>query len=369
MPSTEPARPVRRAAGRLRPVPGAVLRRPGLRGVGATSPSTSPPGSRAGTCGTMRAAGSTTQLRPRGFPGCVAYDCFGAGQHVVQVTVRRSRARGRPCSGVLPVVRALHELLWYVADVRARTAAGSRPRCGPGGLRARRRRLADGDVGRAARGGRRRRARRASIPLLRQASALVRAPLPEPAPRAGRVPTRRRARPAGSRAEPICGRPPVRGGSPGRAADRGRSARRGPAGGRPDRRRPACGGPAGGRPHRRAVPDPRAGAVGRGRRGHADPGTGSRRAGRTGSSMEAGSRAAVRSSRPGARRAGSAPSPASTSRRRCGPPQRRDASAVLASRYGSSAPCTCSTGTVGRRATAAANRRPSARTCERTAHR
>ena len=26
------------------------------------------------------------QLRPRGFPGCVAYDCFGAGQHVVQVT-------------------------------------------------------------------------------------------------------------------------------------------------------------------------------------------------------------------------------------------------------------------------------------------
>src|SRR5438270_12612197 len=28
------------------------------------------------------------RLRAEGFPGCTAYDCFGAGQHVTQVTFR-----------------------------------------------------------------------------------------------------------------------------------------------------------------------------------------------------------------------------------------------------------------------------------------
>ena len=51
-----------------------------------------------------------------GFPGCVAYDCFGAGQHVVQVTFG-GREREAAMFAVLPVVRALHELLWYLAEV------------------------------------------------------------------------------------------------------------------------------------------------------------------------------------------------------------------------------------------------------------
>ena len=53
----------------------------------------------------------------------MAYDCFGAGQHVVQVTFG-GREREAAMFAVLPVVRALHELLWYLAEVRERTAAG-----------------------------------------------------------------------------------------------------------------------------------------------------------------------------------------------------------------------------------------------------
>jgi hypothetical protein len=61
------------------------------------------------------------QLRPRGFPGCVAYDCFGAGQHVVQVTFGGD-GREPAMFAVLPIVRALHELLWYLAEVQERAA-------------------------------------------------------------------------------------------------------------------------------------------------------------------------------------------------------------------------------------------------------
>lgn len=66
-------------------------------------------------------------LRDRGFPGCAAYDCFGAGQRVVQVTFG-----GRPPDGAAAtaerlaayrVVRDLHELLWYLADAVSRPAS------------------------------------------------------------------------------------------------------------------------------------------------------------------------------------------------------------------------------------------------------
>jgi hypothetical protein len=62
------------------------------------------------------------ELRPRGFPGCVAYDCFGAGQHVVQVTFA-GRAREPGMYAVLPVLRGLHELRWYLEEVLARPVA------------------------------------------------------------------------------------------------------------------------------------------------------------------------------------------------------------------------------------------------------
>jgi hypothetical protein len=62
-----------------------------------------------------------TRLRPSGFPGCEVFDCFGAGQQVVQVTFggaswRSSPELAEPMFAVLPVMRQLHELLWYLAE-------------------------------------------------------------------------------------------------------------------------------------------------------------------------------------------------------------------------------------------------------------
>jgi hypothetical protein len=63
-------------------------------------------------------------LRRGGFPGCAVFDCFGAGQQVAQVTFggRDWRSAPRTASrmfAVFPVMRALHELLWYLADALA----------------------------------------------------------------------------------------------------------------------------------------------------------------------------------------------------------------------------------------------------------
>jgi hypothetical protein len=73
--------------------------------------------------------GIHAELRPRGFAGCAAYDCFGAGQRVSQVTVgrdwRADRATARLTAAVFPVVRQLHELLWYL------TAALDQPAAAP----------------------------------------------------------------------------------------------------------------------------------------------------------------------------------------------------------------------------------------------
>ncbi|NUR91177.1 MAG: pentapeptide repeat-containing protein [Nonomuraea sp.] len=61
------------------------------------------------------------QLRQRGFPGCTVFDCFGAGQKVSQVTFegrdwRSAPATSRQMFAVFPVMRQLHELLWYLAE-------------------------------------------------------------------------------------------------------------------------------------------------------------------------------------------------------------------------------------------------------------
>ncbi|HYH29027.1 MAG TPA: pentapeptide repeat-containing protein [Pseudonocardia sp.] len=64
------------------------------------------------------------ELRASGFPGCTVYDCFGAGQQVVQVTFggrdwRRSPDEAAQMFAVFPVMRTLHELLRYLAEARA----------------------------------------------------------------------------------------------------------------------------------------------------------------------------------------------------------------------------------------------------------
>ncbi|WP_031523188.1 pentapeptide repeat-containing protein [Streptomyces sp. NRRL F-5123] len=68
------------------------------------------------------------RLRDRGYAGCTAYDCFGAGQKISRHTFggrgwRDAEDGGRAMFAVLPVVRQLHELLRYLADVRALPAA------------------------------------------------------------------------------------------------------------------------------------------------------------------------------------------------------------------------------------------------------
>jgi len=69
-------------------------------------------------------------LRERGFAGCVAYDCFGAGQKVTQETFGgRSWRDGPEVAGPMfeafGVVRALHELLWYLEEALSLSAARS----------------------------------------------------------------------------------------------------------------------------------------------------------------------------------------------------------------------------------------------------
>lgn len=68
------------------------------------------------------------ELRPRGFVGCTVYDCFGAGQRVSQdvfggVDWRSSPDVASVMFRVFPVVRQLHELLWYLEEARRIEAA------------------------------------------------------------------------------------------------------------------------------------------------------------------------------------------------------------------------------------------------------
>jgi uncharacterized protein YjbI with pentapeptide repeats len=74
--------------------------------------------------------GIHARLRQRGFPGCTAYDCFGAGQKVAQVTFggrdwREAPATAQQMFGVFTIMRQLHELLWYLAE--AQTLQPARP--------------------------------------------------------------------------------------------------------------------------------------------------------------------------------------------------------------------------------------------------
>jgi uncharacterized protein YjbI with pentapeptide repeats len=60
-------------------------------------------------------------LRRDGFPGCTAYDCFGAGQRVSQHTFegrdwRREPKLAKEMFDVFAIMRGLHELLWYLTE-------------------------------------------------------------------------------------------------------------------------------------------------------------------------------------------------------------------------------------------------------------
>ncbi|WP_233552763.1 pentapeptide repeat-containing protein [Jiangella rhizosphaerae] len=74
--------------------------------------------------------GIHASLRTRGFPGCTVYDCFGAGQQVVQVTFGGATWRSSPelredMLAAFAVLRPLHELLWHLDAARRIAAAAS----------------------------------------------------------------------------------------------------------------------------------------------------------------------------------------------------------------------------------------------------
>lgn len=86
----------------------------------------------AGTpCGNLRQdfrCGIHTRLRDQGFQGCTVFDCFGAGQQISQVTFGGRDWRAHPETRAemfeaFPVMRQLHELLFYVAEALALPAA------------------------------------------------------------------------------------------------------------------------------------------------------------------------------------------------------------------------------------------------------
>ncbi|RRO20542.1 pentapeptide repeat-containing protein [Saccharopolyspora rhizosphaerae] len=66
------------------------------------------------------------RLRENGFAGCTVFDCFGAGQHLSQHTFGGLSWRHAPETrasmfAALPIMRGLHELLWYLTDALDRT--------------------------------------------------------------------------------------------------------------------------------------------------------------------------------------------------------------------------------------------------------
>ncbi|MGX6605855.1 pentapeptide repeat-containing protein [Micromonosporaceae bacterium Da 78-11] len=61
------------------------------------------------------------QLDQRGFPGCIVFDCFGAGQRITQETFdgrdwRAAPEIAGPMFALLPIVRQLHELMWLLTE-------------------------------------------------------------------------------------------------------------------------------------------------------------------------------------------------------------------------------------------------------------
>ncbi len=70
------------------------------------------------------------RLRPAGFSGCAAFDCFGAGQKVTQHTFagrdwRSEPELAAPMFAAFAVMRALHELLWHLNEALALPRADS----------------------------------------------------------------------------------------------------------------------------------------------------------------------------------------------------------------------------------------------------
>ncbi|GAA1615097.1 pentapeptide repeat-containing protein [Kribbella sancticallisti] len=61
--------------------------------------------------------GIHSKLRQEGFRGCTVYDCFGAGQKISKLAGTSWREQpGQKMFEALPIMRQLHELLWYLTE-------------------------------------------------------------------------------------------------------------------------------------------------------------------------------------------------------------------------------------------------------------
>jgi hypothetical protein len=68
------------------------------------------------------------RLRDSGFGGCAVFDCYGAGQHVSQLTFggrdwRQAPGTAGPMFAAFAVMRQLHELAWHLSEALGLAAA------------------------------------------------------------------------------------------------------------------------------------------------------------------------------------------------------------------------------------------------------
>lgn len=69
-------------------------------------------------------------LRKQGFSGCTAYTCYGAGQKVAQdifagIDWRQAPQTAESMFQTFPMVRQLHELLWFITEALSRCTGGA----------------------------------------------------------------------------------------------------------------------------------------------------------------------------------------------------------------------------------------------------
>jgi hypothetical protein len=74
--------------------------------------------------------GIHSDLRGRGFPGCAAFDCFGAGQKIAQVTFpgrdwREDPETARRMFAAFETMLRLHQSLWYLTEALELPGAAS----------------------------------------------------------------------------------------------------------------------------------------------------------------------------------------------------------------------------------------------------
>lgn len=82
-----------------------------------------PPGTPCPNLGPDFRCGIHAHLRDRGFPGCAAFDCFGAGQRVTLAfggrDWRTTPDAGQAMFAAFAVARALHEMAWLLTEALA----------------------------------------------------------------------------------------------------------------------------------------------------------------------------------------------------------------------------------------------------------